>query len=66
MFVHLLPELASVGSELSEMIGMIPYAPTNLVEALLFFVALLVVFSIDVLGPTPIVFVFDLVMAPSK
>ena len=53
VFVHLLPELASGGSELSETIGMIPYAPTNLVEAFLFFVALLgvlVVFSIDVLA----------------
>ena len=53
VFVHLLPELASGGSELSETIGMIPYAPTHLVEALLFFVALLgvlVVFSIDVLA----------------
>ena len=53
VFVHLLPELASGGSEFSETIGMIPYAPTNLVEALLFFVALLgvlVVFSIDVLA----------------
>ena len=66
VFVHLLPELASGGSELSETIGMIHYAPTNSVEALLFSVALLVVFSIDVLGPTPNVFVSDLVMAPSK
>ena len=52
-FVHLLPELASGGSELSEQIGMLPYAPTHLVEALLFFVALLgilVIFSIDVLA----------------
>ena len=53
VFVHLLPELASGGSELSEQIGMLPYAPTHLVEALLFFVALLgvlVIFSIDVLA----------------
>lgn len=53
VFVHLLPELASGGSELSETIGMIPYVPSHLVEALLFFVALLgvlVVFSIDVLA----------------
>ena len=53
VFVHLLPELASGGSELSETIGMIAYAPTHLVEALLFFVALLgvlMVFSIDVLA----------------
>ena len=52
-FVHLLPELASGGSELSETIGMIAYAPTHLVKALLFFVALLgvlMVFSIDVLA----------------
>ena len=53
VFVHLLPELASGGSELSETIGMIPYAPSRLVEALLFLIALLgvlVVFSIDVLA----------------
>ena len=53
VFVHLLPELASGGSELSEQIGMLPYAPTHLVEALLFFVALLgvlVIFSIDILA----------------
>ena len=53
VFVHLLPELASGGSELSEQIGMLPYAPTHLVEALLFFVALLgvlVIFSVDVLA----------------
>ena len=53
VFVHLLPELATGGSELSEQIGMLPYAPTHLVEALLFFVALLgvlVIFSIDVLA----------------
>ena len=38
---------------MSEQIGMLPYAPTHLVEALLFFVALLgvlVIFSIDVLA----------------
>ena len=53
VFVHLLLELACGGSELSETIGMIPYAPTHLVEALLFFVALLgvlVVFIIDILA----------------
>ena len=53
VFVHLLPELASGGSELSETIGMIPYAPSHLIEALLFLIALLgvlVVFSIDVLA----------------
>ena len=53
VFVHLLPELASGGSELSETIGMIPYDPSRLVEALLFLIALLgvlVVFSIDVLA----------------
>ena len=53
VFVHLLPELASGGSELSETIEIIPYAPINLVEALLFFVTLLgvlVVFSIDILA----------------
>ena len=53
MFVHLLPELATGGSELSKMIGMIAYAPTHLIEALLFFVALLgvlAIFSIDILA----------------
>ena len=53
VFVHLLPELASGGSELSETIGMIPYATSHLIEALLFLIALLgvlVVFSIDVLA----------------
>ena len=51
VFDHLLLELACGGSELSETIGMIHYSPTNLVEAHLFFVALLgvlVVFSIDI------------------
>ena len=49
VFVHLLPELASGGSELSETIGMIPYAPSHFVK--FFLIALfgvLVVFSIDV------------------
>ena len=41
VFVHLFPELASGGSELSMTIGMIPYAPTHLVEALLSYVAIL-------------------------
>ena len=53
MLVHFLPELASGGSELSETIGMIHYAPINLVEAHLIFVALLrvlVIFSIDILA----------------
>lgn len=53
VFVHLLPELASGGSELSEAIGMVPLAPTHLIESLLFFVSLVgiwVVFSIDVLA----------------
>ena len=53
VFVHVLPESVNSGSELSETIGMIAYAPTHLVEALLFFVALLgvlVVFTIDVLA----------------
>ena len=53
VFVHLLPELVSGGSELSETIGMIHYAPTNFVEVHSFFVAflgVLVVFSIDVLA----------------
>ena len=36
MFFHLLLELACGGSELSKTIGMIAYAPTHLVEALLF------------------------------
>ena len=51
VFVHLLPKLASGGSEFSETIGMIPYAPSNLIESFLFLIALfgvLVVFSIDV------------------
>ena len=51
VFLHLLPELASGGSELSEARGLIDYVPTPLVEALLFLVALLgvlVVFSLNV------------------
>ena len=52
MFIHLLPELASGGSELSEVRGLVDYVPAPLVEALLFLVALagvLVVFSLNVL-----------------
>ena len=52
VFVHLLPELASGGSELSDARGLIDYVPTPLVESLLFLVALggvLVVFSLNVL-----------------
>ena len=52
VFVHLLPELASGGSELSKARGLIDYVPTSLVEALLFLIALLgvlVVFSLNVL-----------------
>jgi hypothetical protein len=41
VFVHLLPELASGGSELSKARGPIDYVPTPLVEALLFLIALL-------------------------
>ena len=51
VFVHLLPELASGGSELSKGQGLINYVPTPLVEALLFLVALmgvLLVFSLNV------------------
>ena len=52
VFLHLLPELASGGSELSEAPGLIDYVPTPLAESLLFLVALvglLVVFSLNVL-----------------
>ena len=52
VFIHLLPELASGGSELSEVQGLVDYVPAPLVEALLFLVALggvLVVFSLNVL-----------------
>ena len=52
VFIHLLPELASGGSELSDVRGLIDYVPAPLVEALLFLVALggvLVVFSLNVL-----------------
>ena len=52
VFLHLLPELASGGSELSEAPGLIDYMPTPLAESLLFLVALvglLVVFSLNVL-----------------
>ena len=52
VFLHLLPELASGGSELSEAPGLIDYVPTPLAEALLFLVALggvLLVFSLNVL-----------------
>ena len=52
VFVHLLPELASGGAELSEAQGLIAYVPSPLVEALLFLVALggvLVVFCLNVL-----------------
>ena len=52
VFVHLLPELASGGSELSKARGLIDYVPAPLVEALLFLIALLgvlVVFSLNVL-----------------
>ena len=52
VFLHLLPELASGGSELSEARGLIDYVPTPLAEALLFLVALggvLLVFSLNVL-----------------
>ena len=51
VFLHLLPELATGGSELSDARGLIDYVPTPLVEALLFLVALLgvlVVFSLNV------------------
>ena len=34
VFVHLLPELASGSSELSETIGLITFAPKHLVESL--------------------------------
>ena len=52
VFIHLLPELASGGSELSEAPGLMDYVPTPLAEALLFIVALggvLLVFSLNVL-----------------
>lgn len=52
VFIHLLPELASGGSELSDVRGLIDYVPVPLVEALLFLVALvgvLVVFCLNVL-----------------
>lgn len=52
VFVHLLPELASGGAELSERSGLIDYAPTPLIEAFLFLVALggvLMVFSVNVI-----------------
>ena len=52
VFIHLLPELASGGSELSHVRGLIDYVPTPVVEALLFLVALggvLVVFSLNAL-----------------
>ena len=39
VFIHLLPELASGGSELSDVRGLIDYVPAPLVEALLFLVA---------------------------
>ena len=51
VFIHLLPELASGGSELSEVQGLVDYVPAPLVEALLFLVALigvLVIFSLNV------------------
>ena len=53
MFVHPFPELASGCIELSATIGMIPYAPSHLVEALLSYVALfevLVAFNTDILA----------------
>ena len=40
VFIHLLPELTSGGSELSDVRGLIDYVPAPLVEALLFLVAL--------------------------
>ena len=52
MFVHLLPGLASGGSELSKSWGLIDCVPTPLVEALLFSIAILgvlVMFSLNVL-----------------
>ena len=52
VLIHLLPELASGGSELSDVRGLIDYVPVPLVEALLFLVALvgvLVVFCLNVL-----------------
>ena len=52
VFIHLLPELASGGSELSDVRGLIDYVPALLVEVLLFLVALggvLVAFSLNVL-----------------
>ena len=52
VFIHLLPQLASGGSELSDVRGLIDYVPAPLVEALLFLVALvgvLVVFCLHVL-----------------
>lgn len=54
MFVYLRRELASGGGERSESIGMISDSSSHLVEALLFFVALLgvlVVFRVDVSWP---------------
>lgn len=52
VFLHLLPELASGGAELSQARGIVDYVPTPLVEAMLFMVALvgvLVVFGLNVL-----------------
>ena len=71
MFVHPLPELASGCIELSTTIGMNPYTPSHLVEALLSYVALfevLVAFNTDILAQREAsnVIVFDLFMDLSK